>query len=169
MLVSRLQGNVRNGAASDADQLAHIHNLSWRDAYCGVISRGDLDMLVKRRNAPWWRRALINRQNILVIEVGGTVGGYAMYGCARGQFAQQGEIFELYLGPEYQGLGLGELLFEGCRARLDSRSFNGLVVWALRDNVAAISFYRRRGGRVVTRRCEMVGESQVEKVALVWD
>ena len=68
-------------------------------------------------------------------------------GSSRQRGPYQGEIYELYLDPIYQGLGLGEHLFEGCRHTLDMRKLNGLIVWALLDNTAACDFYWRRGGR----------------------
>ena len=70
-------------------------------------------------------------------------------GSSRQRAPYQGEIYELYLDPIYQGLGLGEHLFEGCRHALDMRKLNGLIVWALLDNTAACDFYWRRGGRPI--------------------
>ena len=69
----------------------------------------------------------------------------------------QGEIYELYLDPVHQGLGLGEHLFEGCRHALDMRKLNGLIVWALLDNTQACDFYWRRGGRPVTSAFTKIG------------
>ena len=80
----------------------------------------------------------------------------------------QGEIYELYLDPIYQGLGLGEHLFEGCRHALDMRKLNGLIVWALLDNTAACDFYWRRGGRPITSTFTKIGGERLEKVAFAW-
>ena len=74
------------------------------------------------------------RDGTLVLEMAGTVAGYATIGNSRQRSPYQGEIYELYLDPVYQGLGLGEHLFEGCRHALDMRKLNGLIVWALLDN-----------------------------------
>ena len=80
----------------------------------------------------------------------------------------QGEIYELYLDPIYQGLGLGEHLFEGCRHTLDMRKLNGLIVWALLDNTPACDFYWRRGGRPVASAFTRIGRAKLEKVAFTW-
>ncbi|MGI9407401.1 MAG: GNAT family N-acetyltransferase, partial [Hyphomicrobiaceae bacterium] len=58
----------------------------------------------------------------------------------------EGEIYEFYVAPLYQGLGLGEILFEAARTRLETNGKRGLIVWALADNDRAQSFYERRGG-----------------------
>ncbi|HEU4380735.1 MAG TPA: GNAT family N-acetyltransferase, partial [Hyphomicrobiaceae bacterium] len=92
----------------------------------------------------------------------------ATLGASRQRGPYQGEIFELYLDPVHQGLGLGEHLFEGCRHALDMRKLNGLIVWALLDNTQACDFYWRRGGRPVTSAFAKIGGERLEKVAFAW-
>lgn len=126
-------------------------------------------MIRRRGNADWWTGALKSGENVLVLEVAGTVAGYATSGPARSRGCYEGEIYEIYLAPTYQGLGLGELLFEGCRNRLDGRRLKGLVVWALAANTPAIEFYWRRGGRPVARSFERFGRTRLEKIAFGWN
>jgi ribosomal protein S18 acetylase RimI-like enzyme len=73
--------------------------------------------------------------SILVLDVGGTVAGYATLGLNRARsLPQEGEIYELYLKPEFQGVGLGKRLFTEARQLLDSLGCKGVVVWCLEDN-----------------------------------
>ena len=81
-------------------------------------------------------------------------------GPARIDCLAKGEIYELYLAPIYQGLGFGERLFETCRFRLDKARLDGLIVWALNENEAAIDFYVRRGGRPRFSSSEHFGGTQ---------
>ena len=94
--------------------------------------------------------------------------GYATLGNSRQRGRYQGEIYELYLDPLYQGLGLGEHLFEGCRHALDMRRLDGLIVWALLGNTSACDFYWRRGGRPVASTFTRIGGARLEKVAFAW-
>ena len=80
----------------------------------------------------------------------------------------QGEIFELYLHPIYQGFGLGEKLFDGARIRLAELRLKGLLVWALADNDAACGFYLRLGGKPVAEGAESFGDISLRKVAFAW-
>lgn len=169
MLMLSVQGRVRVARVDDAERLEEVFRLSWMVAYRGIIPAQDLDMLVGKRRALWWKRALRASRTIVVVETNDVVAGYAMFGVGRGPLSDMGEIFELYISPEYQGHGLGELLFEGCRARLDERGLDGLVAWSLSENFPALEFYRRRGGRVGDRRDERVGEASLPKVAMYWD
>lgn len=169
MLDWRSQGRVRNGRAGDAMALAELFGDTWRGAYAGIIPHAQLESIIRRRGRTWWSAAIRNGDSLMVVEHGGHVSGYATYGAARNNGPHQGEIYELYIAPDYQGLGLGEHLFEACRARLDLQSRRGLIVWALSDNAQAGDFYWRRGGRPFAKVRERIGQVTVEKIAYTWD
>lgn len=168
MLGSSSHVRVRRAQASDAARLAEVFRDSWRMAYRGIIPHLHLESMIGKRGPGWWRHAVRSGESMLVLEVSGEVAGYATLGPARSKGRYEGEIYELYITPDYQGLGFGEHLFEACRNRLDGRRLKGLVVWALIDNTAATSFYWRRGGRPVASTLERVGTARLEKVAFAW-
>ncbi len=168
MLGSITKARIRPAHAQDAEHLARVFAESWGEAYRGVIPHLHLQSMIRRRNADWWRAALRNGETMLALEVSDQIGGYATFGPSRTRGAQAAEIYELYLAPTYQGLGLGELLFEGCRAQLDERRLEGLLVWVLAANSQARSFYWRRGGRPVARAQDRIGGARIEKVAYGW-
>lgn len=168
MLGWRSEVLVRPAKAGDATALAKVFAETWRGAYAGVIPYVQLETIVRRRGKSWWATAIRSGDSLLVIEHDGEVAGYATFGAARGRGAHQGEIYELYVAPIYQGIGLGEHLFEACRARLDTRRLKGLVVWALADNAQAAEFYWRRGGRPFASIRERIGEAELKKVGYGW-
>ncbi|MFV0296816.1 MAG: GNAT family N-acetyltransferase [Hyphomicrobiaceae bacterium] len=153
----------------DAAALAEVFRDSWLTAYRGIIPHLQLESIVRRRDKAWWKNAARAGDGLLVLEVAGKVVGYATFGRARGRGKVQGEIYEIYLAPTYQGIGLGEHLFEGARYALDERKLSGLMVWALADNEIAANFYWRRGGRPVGRMKEKIGGVIMEKVGYGWE
>lgn len=168
MLNQRLEVSVRNARPADAAALATIFRDSWRLAYTGILPALYLEREILRRDAIWWRRAISSERNLLVILHGEMVAGYATCGRARGGGRDVGEIYELYLAPVYQGLGLGEHLFEVCRSTLDSLDLERLIVWALEGNERACTFYRRCGGRATRRSCVRFGKVLSTRIAFEW-
>ena len=103
------------------------------------------------------------------MQFGDKIAGYANYGRNRARsLYYDGEIYELYLRPEFQGLGFGRKLFMWTRRDLVQSSLNSLVVWALSDNKTAVDFYRNLGGRAVARSSERFGSKVLDKVAFAW-
>lgn len=137
---------VRDGREEDASALAELFATSWRGAYAGIIPETDIQRMINSRSCAYWQKFLNHSGGLLVIEAGDTIAGYATLGPARTRGDFEGEIYEFYIAPVYQGLGLGELLFEAARTRLEVAGKRGLIVWALADNERAQSFYERRGG-----------------------
>ncbi len=168
MLSSSAQVRVRRGKLSDAKALSAVFRESWELAYRGIIPHLHLETMIRRRNPDWWRTTIRSGDTLFVLEVAGKIAGYATCGVSRARGTQQGEIYEIYLAPLYQGLGHGEHLFEACRYALDMRRLNGLIVWALADNDAAIAFYWRRGGRPIAKRADKIGAAKLSKLAFAW-
>ena len=159
---------VRPAKIADAAGLASLFAETWRGAYAGLVPHEQLEGIIRRRNKAWWSSAIRGGEGPLIAVHDGKIAGYATYGAARGRGRHQGEIYELYVAPLHQGMGLGEHLFEACRARLDARGLNGLIVWALADNDAALDFYWRRGGRPFKTVRETFGQTSLKKVAVGW-
>ena len=161
---------VRAARASDVAGLVGVFESSWRSTYTGIIPHLQLERMIERRGGKWWSCQIEQApDSLLVLEVGGDVVGYSNFGVARGRSKQRGEIYEIYLSPDYQGMGLGERLFEASRYALDMRCIKGLIVWSLRENQLAMNFYWGQGGRPTVCRAERIGGIRLEKVAFTWD
>jgi ribosomal protein S18 acetylase RimI-like enzyme len=160
---------VRRAENRDADAITAVHDSAWRYAYDGMIPAKELSRIVARRGARWWDRAIRRGTAVLVLEVGGTICGYATVGPNRARnLPQKGEVYEIYLKPEYQGIGLGTRLFLAARRELSRFGFDSVVVWALADNDGACRFYRNAGGRKIARANERFGDVALTKIAFAW-
>lgn len=168
MLGSRSDILVRRATSADADAVADTYRLSWQQAYLSIIPAPHLGNMIRRRGSGWWAHAIRSGDNLFVVESTNRVVGYGTCGYSRSSGTQQGEIYELYVQPDYQGVGLGEFLFEACRYSLDQRRLRGLIVWTLAQNTAASDFYWRRGGRPIKQRYDVIGGKQLEKLAFAW-
>ncbi|MEO5323772.1 GNAT family N-acetyltransferase [Mesorhizobium sp. CC13] len=162
--------DIRKAEPRDADAIAEVHHEAWRGAYAGIIPHRALTAMINRRGGEWWANAIRRAATVLVIEIGGKIAGYATLGRNRArELKQQGEIYELYLRPECQGIGLGTRLFAAARQRLADHGLKGMVVWALEENDNALAFYTGAGGRDVAEGVEVFDQKALKKVAFVWE
>jgi ribosomal protein S18 acetylase RimI-like enzyme len=160
---------IRRAKPSDAQAVADTHDEAWRTAYQGIIPGNELDKLISRRGPDWWDSAIRKGSRISLLQFGDNVAGYANYGRNRARsLTYDGEVYELYLRPEYQGLGFGRRLFSAARKDMLQTGLRSLVVWALSDNEPAVEFYRALGGRAVARSSERFGSKTLDKVAYAW-
>lgn len=162
--------DIRKADPHDADAIAGVHHDAWVGAYAGLIPHRALNSMLSRRGPNWWEKAIRRAASVLVVEIGGEIAGYATLGRNRARdLPQEGEIYELYLRPEYQGIGLGTRLFKAARDRLQAHGLNGVVVWALEENDGARAFYEGAGGRDIAEGVEVFDQKALRKVAYVWN
>ena len=161
---------IRRAKPYDAGAVADAHDEAWRAAYQGIIPGAELERLINRRGPAWWDSAIRKGSRIALLQFGDKVAGYANYGRNRARSLHyDGEIYELYLRPEFQGLGFGRRLFTAARRDLAQ---SGLEI---PDRVGAVGerhggeFYRALGGKTVARSSEKFGTRVLDKVAFGWN
>jgi ribosomal protein S18 acetylase RimI-like enzyme len=160
---------IRTAETVDAASVAGIHDASWMEAYRGIIPGAHLEQMVQRRGEAWWSNAIARGSRIAVLDFDGAAIGYTSYGRNRAaSLPYRGEIFELYLKPEFQGLGFGSRLFTAARRELANHGLTSIVVWSLGENERAVRFYERLGGLLVGRAHEKFGSASCERLAFGW-
>jgi ribosomal protein S18 acetylase RimI-like enzyme len=161
---------IRRARPSDATSVAAVHAESWRTAYQGIIPGLELARLINLYGASWWEGAIRKGIRLLLLMLGDMVAGYAWYGHSRARsLSYDGEIYKIYLHPQYQGLGFGRRLFTAARRDLANAGMKSMLVWALSDNEPATEFYRALDGQEVARSSELFGDKVLNTVAYAWD
>lgn len=167
--MSDLLVSIRRAKPEDAPGLSRVFDQAWREAYQGIIPGVALERMLARRGPRWWRSTVGRGRPLAVLDIGQGIAGYVSYGrCRDRSMPAEGEIDELYLAPEYQGLGFGRRLFRAAKNDLRDREMPKLVVWALADNERACGFYASLGGRAVARVDERIGGVPLSKVAYLF-
>lgn len=142
-----------------------MHDAAWAQTYRGIIPGRDLARMIARRGPSWWKRALDRHTAVLVLEIGNEIQGYATVGPNRMRMLPfAGEVYEIYLLPEAQGLGFGRHLFAAARAELRRYGLAAFTVRVLAENEAARGFYERLGGSVAAETGERIGETTLPVV-----
>jgi ribosomal protein S18 acetylase RimI-like enzyme len=167
--MSDLLVSIRRARPEDATGLSRVFDSAWREAYQGIIPGLALEKMLARRGPRWWRSTVGRGRPLVVLDIGQGIAGYVSYGrCRDRSLPADGEIDELYVAPEYQGLGFGRRLFRAVRNDLSDRELGRVVVWALEDNERACAFYERLGGRTIARVDERIGGAPLRKVAYLF-
>lgn len=165
-----ITAETRRAKPEDAIAISQVHEASWKNAYAGMVPYSALSRMIHRRDVNWWANAIRKSTLVLVIEMDNQIVGYATLGANRvSTFPHEGEVYEIYLLPEYQGVGLGSKLFADAVNELKRRSYKGIVVWVLSDNDPAISFYENAGGRAIANGSEHFDDKKLSKTAYAWD
>lgn len=157
--------SIRRARDRDVAGLSRVFDAAWREAYRGIIPGVALEKMIAQRDGAWWRRALRRGRPLAVVDIAETVVGYASYGRSRGdRLGVEGEVDELYLMPEYQGLGLGRRLFRAVRNDLSDHSLPRVGAWSLEENGRACAFYEGLGGKSGPRVVESFATVPLRKI-----
>jgi ribosomal protein S18 acetylase RimI-like enzyme len=167
--MSDLLISIRHAKPDDAECLSGIFDAAWREAYTGIIPGVTLEKMLARRSPRWWRSTVTRGRPLVVLDLGQGAIGYASYGrCRDRSLPADGEIDEIYLLPEYQGIGFGRRLFRAVCNDLRALGMNRIVLWALADNARACAFYEGMGGRRTARVEERIGGTPLAKIAYLF-
>jgi GNAT superfamily N-acetyltransferase len=167
---------VRDGKIDDISQIAQIHVQTWQDAYKDILPQNFLNGLSVEKRANQWKESIKNNQStgqngLFVVSDGNKIYGFAACGAARNnEFAGYGELFAIYVAPEFQKHGYGYKLFEKVRGFLKAKGFNNAYVWSLEENIPAHNAYEKWGATRVAGQTKPVDleDKQFLEIAHSW-
>lgn len=141
----------------DADDLARVHVISWRETYQGLLPDSYLHRMSIPVYARRFRAALLRppEQDITLAAADrdGLV-GYAAGGPSRARRPGEAEITTLYVLRRAHGYGLGRRLVSDLARVFQARGAQSLMITVLRDNIPARGFYEHLGGHAEAARRE---------------
>lgn len=160
---------IRPARAPDARAIARLDVETWRTTYAGVLSAAYLVGLSERRREAGWRGVILRepRDVRVAVDADRVIRGFGSCGPNRGDPFFAGEVFTLYVAPDWQNQGIGRRLLIALFRRLVGAGRRSAIVWVLRDNPARF-FYERMGARLVSHRSLPVGGMAVEAIAYGW-
>lgn len=160
---------IRAARSADARGIAKLDVETWRTTYAGMLSTPYLVGLSPRRRELGWRGVIQRepRDVRVAVEAGGAILGFGSCGPNRGDRFFSGEVFTLYVAPDWQNQGIGRRLLIAMFRRLVAAGRRSAIVWVLRDNPSRF-FYERLGAQQVSHKRLAVGGAAVDAVAYGW-
>lgn len=157
---------VREAQDSDYPETTKISVRVWRQAYRGIIDQSFLDNISfaqRLKSRTQWlsepaRYSLIAAYHNKII-------GFCDFGISRHPHYAKGEIYTIYVLPEYQRIGVGRLLLQQAINRLTQERLIPCIVIALEQNLSAQQFYEVMGFIFIDKILAHVGDKEyLEKV-----
>lgn len=130
----RLKLTVRAAQASDADDVADIWFLGWRDAHLGNVPGA---LLEARTEESFRERAQRRVPNTTVAVADGTIAGFVM--------VVGNEIEQLYIGAEHRGSGAAQRLMAYAEELVARAGYSDAWLAVVPGNSRALRFYERCG------------------------
>jgi GNAT superfamily N-acetyltransferase len=149
------QITVRPAGIGDAAAITEAQVMAWQLAYRGIMPDRYLDELSDEKAGATERRRLhIARPDDprvfnLVAEYDGEVVGWLSGGPSRDddRRATTGEIWAVYIHPDYWRSGVGSALMTVALPRLADEGYTEAVLWVFEENPGARRYYERFGWR----------------------
>src|SRR5438094_7921005 len=163
------QITIRSARLEDARGIARLDVETWRATYAGLLSASYLVGLSERRRELGWRNVILPEPRDVRVAVGedGTLLGFGSCGPSHSDRRFAGEVFTLYVDPDWQNQGIGRRLLFALFRRLVAVGRSSVIIWVLRDNPSRF-FYERLGGRLVRHKTLGFAGSAIEAVAYGW-
>lgn len=170
---TRANIRIRPARLIDAEGIARVHVVSWKETYRGIMPDRFLAARTVNDRTALWELALseMNPGHVLLVAeaADGEIVGFVSGGPARDpEFGPGGEVYALYLLKRFQGLGIGRDLFAACRERLTESGLRRLLVHVLRANPAR-GFYFKMGGTPVGGGEVVRGGRLLAEERFVWE
>jgi ribosomal protein S18 acetylase RimI-like enzyme len=141
---------IRYADVSDAEVLGEIHSKSWKIAYKNIVPDSILDNIRAENRKKYFEKALSEQtEEDALIYVDNKAVGFMCVGKCRDkdQDISCGEIWGIYLLPEYWNKGIGAYFIQWGLKELKNRNYKKVTLWVLEDNLSARKFYEKMGFR----------------------
>jgi GNAT superfamily N-acetyltransferase len=125
---------IRPGTAEDADAVAEIWRLGWRDGHLGLVPP---ELAAIRTDASFSERAAQRVADTTVAVVDGVVAGFVM--------VVDDEVEQVYVGAEHRGAGVADALLDEAERQVLTGGHATAWLAVVEGNGRARSFYERRG------------------------
>ncbi len=68
------------------------------------------------------------------------------------------ELIAIYVRPDSKGQGIGKIMFQFVVNELKSKNKIKMILWVLEDNKPSIEFYKKMGGKLITKKEQKIGK-----------
>lgn len=173
-----MEFSIRPATQDDIPDLARIHIQGWHGAYGGIVNSAALKTPTLDERIRQWNEwiHLEDSGALLAVSENGEAAGFASYGRLKTpppgsspiRPLYSGEIYGLYLLPDYYRQGIGTALLKEAARKLREMRHKSLCLWTLEKNKRSVSFYNKMGGERCGKHDIEIGSDRVREVCFGW-
>ncbi|OJD72417.1 GNAT family N-acetyltransferase [Bacillus sp. NH11B] len=165
-----MEVHIRRAIKDDILGIAKVHADSWKTTYKGIFANEILDNITYEQREKQWESIFQkegNHQFRFVAEtLNGTIIGFIDGGVERsGTYNCDGELYAIYLLQQYQGLKIGQKLFQALLSECIKNDMQSLLVWVVTNN-SCKTFYEKFNPEKIDKK--FLERVQVEETAYCW-
>lgn len=169
--------DIRPATPSDIPAIASLHVAGWKGAYGGIVDQAYLDSLtVEQRISDWTEWMASGESHVFLAEEEGHPAGFAVIGRTKTpppgsspiRPSHSGEIYALYLAPDFWRRGIGSALIRYAARELKARKHSAICLWVLDANGRAKNFYEKMGGQKLGGKMIDIGPSTLKEICYGW-
>jgi len=144
---------IREATIKDAPGIATVHVKMWQKAYRSLVPDFFLDQMSIKNKIDKWLEILRNPKEgvkVFVAEADNTIVGWVSGGKNRDEDLTPdiGELFGIYIHPDWQGRGIGSALLENFLGFLRGEGYSKATLWVLDTNEKTRSWYESKGWKL---------------------
>jgi len=161
---------IRQARQSDVPKIAELYVETWRTTYAGTLPDKVLVNMSVERQSVNWARAIQRGREIIMVAADAEAGvvGVGSAGPNRDvSSTYAGEVYTLYVLPDFQDGGIGERLLAHLFRALLEQGKGAAVIWVLAPNPSRF-FYEAMGGIREGDRDEKLWGTTLKELAYVW-
>ena len=161
---------IRKNELKDQEQMAHIKIDGWRNTYDKIIAARYLNELDYKKQTERYIASFDEYKDLVLVAVrGDEVLGYSCFQLYDKEHNFDAELVSLYIKPSEKNKGIGTKLLKRTMKELKENYKTNMIVWCLSDNVNAIRFYEKLGGKKVKEKLAKIGDEEYKEYGYYFD
>lgn len=152
--MSDAEVKYRTATLADCEEVARVHVLAWQGSFRGIVPQAFLDRMSSVQRAEAFSSGFTKPfYRMYVAEVlGRGIVGFADFGKPRGEIeGYDGELYSIYILPEFQRRRIGQKLFKLGAQYLVENDRLSMYLLTLEASPYRV-FYDKLGGHVVRQK-----------------
>ncbi|HDR6297215.1 TPA: GNAT family N-acetyltransferase [Bacillus cereus] len=162
--------HIRRAIKDDIPGIAKVHVDSWKTTYKGIFADEFLENITYEQREKQWENIFQqedkSQYRFVAETLDGIIIGFIDGGVERsGAYNCDGELYAIYLLQSYQGMKIGQQLFQALLSECINNDMQSLLVWVVTNNPSKKFYEKFNPEKIDTKFLERV---QVEETAYCW-